>query len=137
MAEADFKNHYRVISKTFWRRDVFIRYNILPLQKEACSETNVLYHMRISYHTRMVHSYHMRIRVRYNHTRMVRKIVPSEYMQLYNLYGIMHAYSIKQKVFTLPYLWTMPNGTLLSFFFGEEGGGGAILTWRFLFTSVQ
>ena len=44
----------------------------------------VLYHMRILYHTRMVHTicvyaYGTTIRVRYNHTRMVRKIVPSEY----------------------------------------------------------
>ena len=32
-------------------------------------------------------------------------------------------YNIKQKVFTLSYLLTMPDGTLLSFLFGEEGVG--------------
>ena len=43
-------------------------------------------------------------------------------------------YNVKQKAFTLPYLLTMPDGTLPSFLIGEEGGEGASLAKRLLFS---
>ena len=43
----------------------------------------------------------------------------------------MRTISSMQKVFALPYLLTTPDGTLLSFLFGEEGGGGEELVFLF------
>ena len=83
--------------------------------------TDVLYHMRILYHTRMVHTicvyaYGTTIRVWYG---------KSYHLSIAITW---YAYNIKQKVFALPYLLTTSDGTLLSFLFGEEGGGGASLS---------
>ena len=47
---------------------------IVLLDSELVLYHNYAYFVPYAYGT-----YHMRIRVRYNHTRMVRKIVPSEY----------------------------------------------------------
>ena len=77
----------------------------------------VLYHMRILYHTRMVHTicvyaYGTTIRVWYSN---------SYHMSIANLHGS-YAYNIKQKVFALPYLLTMLDGALPSFPFREGKG---------------
>ena len=75
-----------VLSSSASPDKVVIPVNVVSSMASPDKGVAVLYHMRILYHTRMVHTIIMRIRVRYNHTRMVRKIVPSEYYYYYYYY---------------------------------------------------